>query len=374
MAVTFHDIPAAYSTTDNPLLYRFSSNQTAQANFSFIVKTYYNGSLVHTDKVFPEVGIYAHWDASNVVTYLAEKPTLKNSLHIEAGTIKSLYITVTENYGTPPVNQATAASSLTQVFKGRLSDSDWIATDFATQYRNVRFLTNSPLREKTILRGVDSYLSLLVYDGAKLLTMRFYSATGSLLHTYTTTLTFQIWQMNVKSSLLTTTAGVPDINAVAYFTVQIGTSETYTFRYHDETCYDAHQLLWINEFGCPDQFVFSHNNIVKGTTKYDSYKKKFGAWSGNSYVFDLNNSGMRNFFTQVEEKGEIVSGWLTEQEQHYLTEMYRSPFHVLFNAVGDKINIRLLDASYEYKDQDYEELFNEIVTYEKAEGMNSIRL
>jgi hypothetical protein len=204
--------------------------------------------------------------------------------------------------------------------------------------------------------------------------MNFYSDSNVLLHTFTTSQNYKIWQLNVKSSLLTSIAGVPDINAVAYFTVEIGASEIYTFRYHEADCYNAHQIIWINEYGCPDQFVFTHNNIVSGSAKYDSYKRKFGAWAGNEYLYNLDNSGATNFFTTVEEKGEIVSGWLTQSEQHFLTEMYRSPSHLLFNSVGDKINIRLMDASYEYQQDKYEELFNEIVKYEKVNGRNSLRL
>jgi len=52
MAVTFHDIPQKYAPSDNPVTYRFSSNQTAGANFSFLVETYINGAVVATDKVF----------------------------------------------------------------------------------------------------------------------------------------------------------------------------------------------------------------------------------------------------------------------------------------------------------------------------------
>jgi hypothetical protein len=374
MAVTFHDIPASYSPSDNPLRYRFSSNQTGQPNFSFIVETLYNGNVVNTAKVFPEVGIYAHWDASNVVTYIAQTPVLYQSLYIDNGLLKNVTIRVTENYGTPPTNQANATASITQTFKSRLSDKDWLDTNFTTEFKGLKFLTNNPNRETTILRGVDSYISMLVDNGSQTLEMNFYSDSDVLLHTYTTAQNLKMWQLNVKSSLLTSIAGVPNINAVAYFTVEIGASEIYTFRYHEADCYNAHQIIWINEYGCPDQFVFSHNNIVSGSAKYDSYKRKFGAWAGNEYLYNLDNSGATNFFTTVEEKGEIVSGWLTQSEQHFLTEMYRSPSHLLFNSVGDKINIRLMDASYEYQQDKYEELFNEIVKYEKVNGRNSLRL
>jgi hypothetical protein len=201
MAVTFHDIPASYSPSDNPLRYRFSSNQTGQPNFSYIVETLYDGNVVNTAKVFPEVGIYAHWDASNVVTYIAETPVLYQSLYIDNGLLKNVTIRVTENYGTPPTNQATATATISQTFKGRLSDEDWLDVDFVNDFQELKFLTNNPNRETIILRGVDSYISMLTDNGSLDLEMNFYDENNTLLHTYTTSQNYKIWQLNVKSSL-----------------------------------------------------------------------------------------------------------------------------------------------------------------------------
>ncbi len=74
MAVTISQFPADYTFSDNPLTFVFSSTQTAQANFSFIVETYFNAALVSVDRVFPEVSGYAHIDVSPIVKNLLNKP------------------------------------------------------------------------------------------------------------------------------------------------------------------------------------------------------------------------------------------------------------------------------------------------------------
>lgn len=373
MAITFHNIPKTYALSDSPLMYRFSSNNTTEANFSYIVKTYFNGALISTDKVFPEVGIYAHWDASGVIKNVALTPVLYSSLWQDNTMLKAIKINVTESYGEPVALQATLDSTTTYTFKGKVPSDEFSALDLGTDYKGLLWLTDSIDRSRTIMRGCDAYISMLV-DASAELDMRFYSSDGTELHDYQTTQNFDIWQLNVKSSNLTTIAGVPDISLVDYFTVQIGTSEVFTFNYHVEDCYTAHQLVWLNKFGVPDQFVFSHNNILKGSAKYMSYEKAFGQWSGTSFVYNALDSGVKHFMVEVEKMGSLVSGWLSQNEQNFITEIYDSPYHLLINASGAVSSIELKDASYELMQDKYEELFNEEIRYSKTGDFNSFVL
>ena len=64
MAVTIQQVPQLYTPSDSPIMWRFSSNQTGQANFSFLVEVYIDAVLDSRHIIFPEVGIYAHFDAS----------------------------------------------------------------------------------------------------------------------------------------------------------------------------------------------------------------------------------------------------------------------------------------------------------------------
>jgi len=223
------------------------------------------------------------------------------------------------------------------------------------------------------MRGCDAYISMLV-DASRQLQMRFYQNDGTLLHSYNNTQNYGIWQLNVNSANLTTTAGVPDVNLVDYFTVKIGDSETFTFRYHVADCYTAHQLTFLNKWGVPDQFTFTHNNILSGSAKYHSYKKAFGEWQGNSFTYDARLSGTKNYMVEVERMGTLVSGWLSQREQHFITEIYDSPFHLLVNSSGASSSIAINDASYKFEQDKYEELFNEEIKYTRTENYNSFRI
>ena len=287
--------------------------------------------------------------------------------------LKSLKINVTEVYGSPATPQANSDSTTTFVFKGRVPDDEFSDLDLNGDYKGKLFLTNSVDRNRTILRGVDSYISMLV-DGSAELDMRFYSSDGTELHDYQDTQDYDIWQLNVKSSNLTATAGVPNINAVDYFTVQIGSSEIFTFNYNVEDCYTANQIVWLNKWGVPDQFVFTHNNIIKGSAKYMSYKKAFGEWQGNSFNYNAVDSGVKHFMVEVERSGSLVSGWLSQNEQNFITEIYDSPYHLLINSSGSISSIELMDASYDFKQDRYEELFNEEIKYNITSNYNSFRM
>ena len=45
MAITINDVPQDYSASGNPIVWTFESDQTGQANFSFLVEVYVGGTL-----------------------------------------------------------------------------------------------------------------------------------------------------------------------------------------------------------------------------------------------------------------------------------------------------------------------------------------
>jgi len=158
MAVSISQFPADYTFSDNPLTFVFSSTQTAQANFSFIVETYFNAALVSVDRVFPEVSGYAHIDVSPIVKNLLNKPVINNSIYSESGISADINIKVIENYGTPPVDQADLTSATIPVIKGCLSDMAWTtytAPDYMVASVGAQFMT-----EMNSLKGIPVWAIL----------------------------------------------------------------------------------------------------------------------------------------------------------------------------------------------------------------------
>ena len=374
MAVTFATIPASYSPSDNPLKYTFSSNQTAQANFSYKVKTYLNGILVSTDKVFPESGIYAHFDASTIVRYLMPQPTIGTALSQLSPTILNVYLIVTENYGSTPIDYSSATSSTTKTFKAALSDKDFINKDFNATYKQSKWLTNWNIAEPIqVLRGCDVVASMIV-DASKTLTLKFYNAAGSLIHTYTTTQTLVMWNLNLKSTLLTSTAGVPDITLVATFTAQIGTSDILTFEYYDDYCNNPFQVSWLNEYGTFDQFLFKHNNQIKSTTETLGYQSQFGYWSGSSFTYSLENIGDKDIIKTIKIEGTLTTAWLTMAEQNWLVECINSVRVVLYDITGDRTFIRITDNQYNYDNDRFVDQINLSINYKVSYNKKSVVL
>ena len=130
MAVTFNSIPDTWSASGNPLTYEFSSTNYTQANFSMVVETYFNGTVVREERVFPEVtNGKAHIDIQETIDALLTNPTILPNLAQDSGTSGLIKVKVTEWYGATPAAGSNATSTETNVFKCTLSDSDFTTTD-----------------------------------------------------------------------------------------------------------------------------------------------------------------------------------------------------------------------------------------------------
>ena len=113
MAVTITQEPQLFQPACNPYVWVFSSDQTAQPNFSFIVELYVNFVLVSTHQVFNESANYAKFDASGELRALltSEMITTGALLTFYDTAISFVNIKVYEKYGTPPVISGTSINS-----------------------------------------------------------------------------------------------------------------------------------------------------------------------------------------------------------------------------------------------------------------------
>lgn len=360
MAVTISQVPANFSPSDNPLMFRFSSTQTAQPNFSYIVETYYNSVLVSEDRIFVESGIFAHIDVSPIVRNLLNTPQQTLPLFTSSGTNGSIYIKVIENYGTIPINQANATSSTVKIFKACLSDADWMEWD-ATDWVINKYLTNHPEFDPMFQQfGAPFYLSAIV-DSNQSLDLSFYDIDGVLLHTYYQTQTTVIAQLNLSTDSLVLNAGVPDIDLVDYYTVVLGSIEKKIYIKKAE-CNPIQSLMWINQYGVWDSFIFDHNLERKGIVTDRMYGKKFGQWVGNNFVYNLNQAGNIRVGTQVTDSATLYTGWISQPLQNWLVSLFKSPRFVLYT--DKQISVRVTSSQYTYEQQRFEDLISQSVDIE----------
>ena len=373
MAVTIHSTPKAISPSGNPLSYVFSSNQTAQANFSYIVETYVNSAKQREERIFPENGIYAHIDISETVDALIQAPAILPGISNASGTSQSIYIIVRENYGTTPINQASATSATTIAFKACVDNRRFETINFDTTYKAQKWLTNHPTNDVSILRSQNAICSMIV-NSSKDLVITLYNSAGAFISSYSQTENRVIWQVNISNAtLLAVGISQTNINNTAKITVQIGTSEIMTFRYLDNYCHSPKALLWTNEYGSFDTFIFEHFDIRTGNVSGNMFKKQFGEWSGNSFVFNTFNTGDIDYSKTKITNGSLVSDYMTEQEHTWLIELYNSTFYVVFNIAGLAESVRVTKTQFEYLSERFEDLIMEQVDYTLSNSQKSIR-
>ena len=373
MAVTIHSTPKAISPSGNPLSYVFSSNQTAQANFSYIVETYVNSAKQREERIFPENGIYAHIDISETVDALIQAPAILPGISNASGTSQSIYIIVRENYGTTPINQASATSATTIAFKACVDNRRFETINFDTTYKAQKWLTNHPTNDVSILRSQNAICSMIV-NSSKDLVITLYNSAGAFISSYSQTENRVIWQVNISNAtLLAVGISQTNINNTAKITVQIGTSEIMTFRYLDNYCHSPKALLWTNEYGSFDTFIFEHFDIRTGNVSGNMFKKQFGEWSGNSFVFNTFNTGDIDYSKTKITNGSLVSDYMTETEHSWLIELYNSTFYVVFNIAGLAESVRVTKTQFEYLSERFEDLIMEQVDYTLSNSQKSIR-
>lgn len=380
MAVTIDQFPNDYTFSDNPLTFVFSSTQTAQANFSFIVETYFNATLVSVDRVFPEVSGYAHIDVSPIVKNLFNKPVINNSIYSESGISADIQIKVIENYGTPPIDQADLTSATIPVIKGCLSDRAWTtynAPDFMVASVGAMFMT-----EMNSLKGLPVWtilenpfvLQAIQQGNPATLTITIENSSIGVIDTYTDTQSFIIPQVNVNFETLTVDCGFNPAGVLIAEWVNVSLDNA-TFRvdiYQAECDDDASILQWINQFGSWDSFIFRHNVERKGEVSERTYTKKFGAWDGTTFTYDLNNAGNIRVGTQQIDKLTIYTDWITQDEQNYLTTLYKSPRYFLY--YGGTYNVRVTSNQFTFKKARFEEEISEAVELDIVNNHNGLSL
>lgn len=366
MAVTISEYPSDYLPSDNPLRFTFSSTQTAQANFSFIVQTYFNAALVSEDRVFPESGSYAHFDVSPIVKNLFDKPVIGADLYQESGIYAEISITVIENYGTPPTNQANQSSTTIPIFKGCLSDRDWLAFDagdFMVASVGAKFMT--PFADVTQRlyreRNVPFVLQAINQGNAEELEIELWNS-GGLIASNSDIQTFNICQVVITDALLVSDLGFNalDVAAAEYIKVFLNQA-TFTVYNYDESCPgEPSTLQWVNQYGSFDSFVFAHNIVRSGDITERTYMRKFGQWNGTSYEYDVTDAGMQRVGTQQTDKLTIYTDWISDDVQNVLTTLYKAPKHLLY-IDGVDWNVKLVSNQFTFAQQRFEEEVTEAV-------------
>jgi len=343
MAVTIQSTPKEYSPSDNPLTYTFSSDQTAQANFSFVIETYFNTVKVGEDRVFVESFSYGHIDISSHIKPLISAGG-KLLTVINEIPVGSINIKVYESYGTTPTLQANSTSGVTKVWKACIAQERFITEDFDTTYKQIKWLTNQPNDTFKVPVGNDVYLTMLNGVGTTHWKIDYKTAVASL-GTVEADTTFEIMQINANSVL----NGFP---TATYAIVSNDDDTPFRIDFMTENCENFNVVYWVNEYGAIDQYTFDHSEESSGTSVSEGYSRAFGAWSGTNFNY-TSSAGQRNNIVTTTRKITLNSGYMSSLTQNWLNEVVQSPRHWIY-----LLPWTLTNASFTDEDDRFEDLIS----------------
>ena len=394
MGVIFNQIPQAYTPSDNPIVYAFSyDNYTFEYNHVFKISVTLDSVLIGVFDYFPIVNDLNYYtgyiDVSNIVkSYIDKATTNQTGIVADAANYGLLSVNVncwfslsTNDAATDQLEEATASNIY--VFKGSLSNKElnnWSYGDYSVGGSSRKFLTdNTNIVE---LRESDETYLQIITDGTSCeVEIRLYTSAGVLIDTNSVSLlTCKISQIKLSTTLLETIFAPSSVASAAYFNVRIKStggvltySQTKRININREGCFNGKNLVWLNKFGAYDTFTFTYNNILKSDVQSKSYGKKFGSFNGTTYDLNTKDTGSLTYLKTITDKIQIVSDWLSQVEQNFVVQVYESPL-VYINEGTLYENIEIENSSYQFKQAEHEELFNEIIDAKFTHTRKSITI
>lgn len=384
MAVTIYDEPQALASAGNPLVFTFSSDQTAQPNFSFVVEVYVDGLLRITQEVFRQFQTLGKIDVSEAV-----QSTLTNmsiTTFIENDSSNSLveyYIIVHEKYGTTPTIQASDTSTTLKAFNAALEYKEWVNFDYADYDPYLTqpslFLTYFP-RSKRAMCALNenfflSYFELTGAQPATLVVNLFDISNNNTAYASYSLDSVEFNTINVGPQVLidNTTLTTADFDDCYYYQVYVELTDqsTETFKiYLDTECkrYETFRLHWLNKLGAFDSFTFSLVNTQSSNVQSFSYQRDPGVWDNNSYTYPLYAGQSINFAKTKTETLTLNSDWMNEDVQQWLVKsLYDSPLVYLEQSNGAEFEVvKVTNSSYTLKERRRDGLIQETVNIERT--------
>jgi hypothetical protein len=351
MAITILRSPQQATPAHNPIVWEFSSTNTTQANFSFLVELTVNGTVYNYYQVFPEAGTTAKFDASEIARAVVNSPFVANFGLFQDydNAIATFAIRVREKYGTPPVEQGswTTITSNVFAFNGALKHPRWIDFDFSIynllQTDGALLLTDFP-RSKQFFCGLNErvYLSVVNSDqaGNVRAIVSLYDLNGNYINGATPTATSSRINLFDASpqALIDDGIGITESDfAQCYYYEVIFRRQTVSpnnnseaFRiYVDRTCsrYPTVRLHFLNKLGAWDSFSFNKLSMNNTDVTATHYQRNAGQWSNsNVWTYDRLNGSLMTVAKTSMDTMTVNSDWLPQEVQQWLAEtLYESP-------------------------------------------------
>ena len=391
MAITITGEPQDYTTASNPVVFEFSSTQTAQENFSFIVELQVNGAVHSYHQVFPESANFGKFDCSAILRTIVFSDLISDgSLSTPyTNAIATYKVRVIDKYGTPPVEIDAGTESATfTITNGALRHADWLdynytAYDIAS-VQDCLFLTLFPRTSQYFCGLTESmFLGSLMSTGlASDLTVKLYDVTDTLIVQSVSN------ALNVAEMLLTdvspasivanTTITDANFSTCYYYLVYVsqGAGSTESFKiYIDTECsqYTSRRLHWLNKLGAWDSYSFTKYSEESSNIQTFDYQKNEGNWSAtNTFDYGLVNGSSFSGTKSVNDTMTLNSDWIKEEKHNWLMRsLCESPSVYLEISQGVFEPVRVSTKKYTLKQKIKEGLIQEELTLSRTYSYQS---
>lgn len=371
MAISFQETPSNYSLSGNPFRFSFSSNQTAQANFSYRLVVEVDGVEVENHKIFPTVSTYGYFDASDIAERYCKPIVPQDDDIYDAANYASIKITVYENYGTPPTDQLSTNTTIIS-YKGKLTKSNWLNFNPTTYVfaSGAEWLTNYPTTRYIDL-DVNNYFTFITNTNSLVLNVDLLDDTGATVASQSTSLlaTTEITIYTISNTYLLamgfTQNEIDSSSQVSLFLNDLAgdRSETITANI-DRRCVriTGTNICFISSIGDLINYKFITNRVTTGNVKSIDYETAFGQLDEDG-TFNYQRGGLQSKVKTYTEQIKVETDWLTEAEQQWLVrELSITPLVWLWlDSTNEWIRCRVRRSSYQYKqdlvDMNYRETF-----------------
>lgn len=393
MAITIEQTPRDYTPSDNPIVWKFRSDEYLQPNFSFVVKVYVNGILDSAHEVYPErnnfSGGYGKFDAMSIALRECESfvPDLVNMIQ-DNKNYKPIKIEVFERYGTPPatITPGTMSDEIT-AWKACMDDYEY--AKFYSDGLPWTFLTHLPVDLPMEIRLADPFFLAWIGDNTDCLVyiMLWRSDGTDITDTFVPIPALVNVLVNLSPTQLVDEGFFTDANfeECDYYTYQLVTtvgsfplSELRRVNLNKQECYYGRGLWWLNKLGGYDQYCFYHNYNVSTNITQQSYGQQLGGWDTSFgpvlYVFDAGLAGTYDYVKDMDDGFEVTTDYMDVKTFNWLCFSLLESVLVFAIYEGDRVGNRHIlprNTSWAPGQDRFEELFNLTVTGELPNGRKS---
>ena len=141
----------------------------------------------------------------------------------------------------------------------------------------------------------------------------------------------------------------------------VNSSEVFRFNI-DTTCSKAlrnYRFTFKNRLGGFDAYTFMGQFERNYDFKKSYYKSLGGKWSSNTYTYNSTYRSEKQYNTVGQDTFTAWSGWITEDESNWLSELIDSPeVYITYPNGTALVPVNIVDTTYQYKTTSKDQLFN----------------